>query len=291
MSWRWLMIVAALVGLASPAVAEPVTVGVYAPTVPFEGTAARLAFATTLARHLAGPDAVGRVYGRASDFSAALVGGDIQLAVVDVAFLATTKIPHTTLAVAVRAGATAAPWQLVVRAPAPPLATLRGKTVVAPITDGQHRAFVDHALFGGELAPDFWHVEASPDTLSAVAAVVLGKADAAVVPVGLALPGDLAAVTDLPSVSWPILIAARSAPAEVVTQARAQAPRFAGAAAITGFRPADAEVEQALARRLRRPLRLPPLVVPALRITVGELLVGRRFDIARPAVTSYLPAP
>jgi hypothetical protein len=201
-------VIAALVAaLAGTAAAAPVT-SACAPSTPFDGTA-RLDFANKLAAHLAGADGVGRVYGKASDFAAALAKGDVQLAVVDAEFLATTGAPHTALAVAVRDGDTAAPWQLVARGAAGIL-ELRGKTVLVPITDGRHAAFVDNALLGGELAAGFWKIEPSPDALSAVAAVGLGKADAAVVPSGVALPAGVTRVATLPSVSWPVLIAART---------------------------------------------------------------------------------
>lgn len=275
------------VALAAPAAADPVTVGVYAPSTPFEGTAARLEFANKLAVHLAGPDAVGRVYGKASDFGAALTRGEVQLAVVDAEFLATTAAAHTALAVAVRDGDTAAAWQLVARAPAASILDLRGKTVVAPVTDGRHGAFVDNALLGGELASGFWKVEASPDALSAVAAVGLGKADAAVVPVGVALPAGVARVAVLPTVSWPVLIAAKDAPAAVVAAARDRAASFGGAGAIAGFRTSGVDAYRGLARRMKKQVRQAPLVVPTLRVTVGELIPDRGLTVTPPPLLDY----
>ena len=239
MTARTLTLVVALAALAlvpAAAQAQVVTVGVFAPSTPFDGTAARLDFANKLAAHLGGAGAVGRVYGKGADFAAALAKGDIQLAVVEAEFLATAGAGHTPVAVAVRDGATAAAWQLVARAPIASIVDLRGKTVLAPVTDGRHQAFVDNALLGGELAAGFWKVEASPDALSAVAAVGLGKADAAAVPSGVALPSGVVRIVGLPEVSWPVLIAAKDAPAAVVEAARARASSFPGAGAIAGFR-------------------------------------------------------
>lgn len=288
--------VAALAGLATalalaapPAVADPVTVGVYAPSMPFDGTAARLELASKLAAHLAGADGVGRVYGKASDFAAALARGEIQLAVVDAAFLAASGVAHTDLAVAIRGGDAAVAWQLVARAPIAGVLDLRGKTVVAPVAAPAD--FVDNAMLGGELPVGFFRVEASPDVLSAVAAVDLGKADAAVVPGGIALPAGVVRIAALPTVSWPVLIAARGAPADVIARARERAPSFAGSGAIAGFRAGGADGYQALARRLRRAVRRAPMLLPNLRITVGALIEGRAFTIATPPLASYLPAP
>ncbi|MBE7453571.1 MAG: hypothetical protein HS111_33330 [Kofleriaceae bacterium] len=171
-------------GLAGVAAAEPVRVGVFVPSTPFEGTGARLEFATRLARHIGGDDAVGRVYGRASDFAAALRKGEIDLAVADATYLAAVGGSHAVLAVAVRGGDTRTTWDLVARGQIDSVLGLEGKTVLTPAIGGREAAFVNEALLGGELRPDFLRVEVSPDVLSALAALGLGKADAAVVPSG-----------------------------------------------------------------------------------------------------------
>jgi hypothetical protein len=284
------IVLAMMVGMAArTASAEPVTVGVYVPSMPFEGTAARLELANKLAAHLAGADGVGRVYGKASDFAAALAKGDIQLAVADASFLAASGAAHVDLAVAVRDGDSAVAWQLVARAPIASVLDLRGKTVVAPVASPND--FVANAMLGGELPVGFFKVEASPDVVSAIAAVDLGKADAAVVPGGVALPAGVARLATLPSVSWPVLIAARGAPADVVARARERATSFPGSGAIAGFRTGGADDYLALARRLRRALRRAPMLLPDLRITVGDLLLGRTFTIATPPLASYLSSP
>ena len=72
--------IAVLCATASVAAADGLRVGLFAPSTPFEGTGARLEFATKLAKHIGGDDAVGRVYGKASDFASALRKGDIDLA-------------------------------------------------------------------------------------------------------------------------------------------------------------------------------------------------------------------
>jgi ABC-type amino acid transport substrate-binding protein len=279
-----LAVTLAAVGTAS---AEPLTVGVFAPSTPFAGTAARLEFAKAVAVHVGGPDAVGRVYGRSADFASAAARGEIQLAVVDATYLATASLAHTPLAVAVADGDASVGWQLIARTGITTILELRGRTVLAPVGDGQHTAFVDHALLGGELAPGFWRVEPSPDAASAVAAVGLGKADAAVAPLGLALPGGVVVVAALPSVSRPIAIALKAAPPEVVAAARARLPSFSASGPINGFRAAGGDAYRGLARRLRRIVRQAPLIVPNLRLAVDALLDGRRFAIATAPVTDF----
>jgi ABC-type amino acid transport substrate-binding protein len=274
-----LLTVAALVLMTAVASADGLRVGVFAPSTPFEGTGARLEFATKLARHIGGDDAVGRVYGKASDFSSALRKGDIDLAVVDATYLAASGGSYAVLAVAVRGGDTRASWDLVARGTVDSVLALKGKTVLVPSVGGREGAFVGEALLGGELPADFWKVESSPDVLSAIAALGLGKADAAVVPSGLSLPAGTNRVVSLPAVSWPLLIASPRASADVQALAAEKAPTFGGSGAISGFRSGTSDAYKVLARRFGRPQRRGPMVVPNLRIAVGDLLEGRTFSI------------
>ncbi len=272
-------LVAVLGATASSAAAAPLRVGVFTPATPFDGTGARLEFATKLAKHIGGDDAVGRVYGKAGDFASALRKGEIDLAVVDATYLAASGGSYAVLAVAVRGGETRAVWDLVARGSVDSVLALKGKTVLTPPVGGREVAFVTEALLGGELAPDFFTVDVSPDVLSAVAALGLGKADAAVVPSGLTLPAGTNRVVSLPSVSWPLLIASPKAAADVQALGAERALTFAGSGAISGFRSGTGDAYKALGRRFGRPQRRGPMVVPNLRIAVGELIEGRSFTI------------
>jgi hypothetical protein len=268
-----------LTAMAATAAAEPLRVGVYAPATPFEGTAARLEFVTRLAKHLGGDDAIGRVYGKAGDFASALRKGDIDLAVVDTTYLAASGGSYAVLAVAVRGGDTRTGWDLVARGTVDSVLALKGKTVITPAVGGRETAFVSEALLGGELPPDFFKVESSPDVLSAIAALGIGKADAAVVPSGLSLPSGTNRVVSLPAISWPVLIASPRASAEIQASAAERSLTFAGSGAISGFRSGSSDAYKALARRFGRPQRRGPMVTPNLRIAVGELIEGRTFTI------------
>jgi hypothetical protein len=264
---------------AGAAAADPLRVGMYTPATPFEGTAARLDFATKVAKHIGGPDAVGRVYGKAGDFASALRKGDIDLAVVDATYLAASGGSYAVLAVAVRGGDTKSGWDLVARGTVDNVLALKGKTVLTPPVGGRESAFVSEALLGGELPPDFFKVDSSPDVLSAIAALGIGKADAAVVPSGLALPSGTNRVVSLPAISWPVLIASPRASADTQALAAERAPTFSSTGAITGFRSGSADAYKSLARRFGRPVRRGPMVVPNLRIAVGELLESRTHTI------------
>ena len=261
------------------AAADPLRVGLFAPSTQFDGTGARLEFATKLAKHIGGDDAVGRVYGKASDFASALRKGDIDLAVVDATYLAASGGSYAVLAVAVRGGDTRGGWDLVARGTVDSVLALKGKTVLVPSVGGREAAFVGEAMLGGELPADFFKVEASPDVLSAIAALGLGKSEAAVVPSGLTLPAGTNRVVSLPAVSWPILIASPKASADVQARAAERAPSFGGSGAISGFRSGTADAYKSLLRRFGRPQRRGPMVLPNLRIAVGDLIESRTFKI------------
>lgn len=278
----------ALLALCATAAAAPLRVGVFAPATPFESTSARLDFANRLARHLGGDGSVGRVFARASDFAAALRKGEIDLAVADAGYLAATGGSYAVLAVAVRAGETSSGWDLVARGTIDSVRELQGKTVLAPSVGGREAAFVHEAMLGGELPPDFFRVEASPDVLSALAALGIGKADAAVVPSGLALPAGTNRVVALPGVSWPVLIASPRASAELQAQAAERSLSFSGGGTISGFRGGSSDAYRALARRFGRKVRRGPMVVPNLRIAVGDLIEGRTFTIDPGDVRRYI---
>ncbi len=289
------LLAAVMVALAAAAAAaEPVRVGVFVPATPFEGAGARLEFANRLAAHIGGGQGVGKVYGRAGDFASALRKGDIDVAVVEASYLASTTASVAVVAVAVRGGDTRVGWELVARsgaAGAAGLLGLAGKKVLVPSVGGREREFVLEAMLGGELPADFFRVEASPDVLSAVTALGLGKADAAVVPGGLTLPAGVTRVTTLPAVSWPVLVVSAKATAAVQALAAERALSFGGSGAITGFRAASADAYRGLARRFGRPVRRGPLVIPAVRLAVGVLIDDRTFAIEPGDLRRYAAPP
>ncbi|HYU15801.1 MAG TPA: hypothetical protein VEL05_07015, partial [Candidatus Acidoferrum sp.] len=239
-----------------------------------------------------GAKGIGRVYGQARDFAAAVRKGDVQLAVVDSTYLATIGGGYTVLAIGVRAGGTQAPWQIVSRTGAGRVLDLRGKTVLVPSIGGREADFVLNAMFGGELPRGFFaRIDPAPDVLSAVTAVGLGKADVAVVPTGVELPSGVKPVATLVPVSWPVLVAYGSLPERQRGKVTAAATAFAGEEAITGFRADDGEAVRRLARRFTAPHRRGPMAIPNIRIAAGELIEGRRLAIGHADVRRFAVAP
>jgi len=276
----------------APARADNVTVGLFAPSAPFPTTASRVELASRLGEHVGkavGGTGSGRVYARASDFAAAVRRGDVTIALVDAAYLATTS-GYTVLAASVRNGDTARAWQLVARGGARRFPDLRGKRVLVPANGGQEAGFVFNVLLGG-VERDYLKVEAAPDTASALAALGLGKADAAVVPVDVDLPGGVTQVLALPAIPTPVLVAYGNVSASRRTAIAAAATTFKGDRTIGGFRAGDADGIRAIARRFTAPVKRGPLVVPSVRLVVGDLVEGRTFTIERTPATQFAVSP
>jgi hypothetical protein len=269
--------------------AQNVTVGLYAPTAPFPSSAARVELATRLGDHLGkalGGSGAGRNYARAGDFAAAVKRGDVNVALVDATYLATAGGGYTVLAAGVRGGQTTHGWQLVARN-AGKIAQLRGKRILVPSIGGRETDFVLNVLLGGDIARNYFgKVEAAPDTASALAALGLGKADAAVVPTGVELPGGTSVVLTLPALAGPVLVAygATAQQRQALTSA---ALAFQGDATIGGFRAADADGVRAIARRFTVPVKRGPHVVPNVRLVVGDLVDNRTFRIERTPATTF----
>lgn len=275
--------------------ADDLSVGLYAPTAPFAGTSARQDYVSRLAKHVAaatGKKATGRVYSRAGDFAGAAKGGDLQLAVVDAAYLAAIGVPYTILATSTRGGDATAAWQLVTRGGEATIAELKGKTLLCPAIGGRETEFVTNALLGGELPKKFFgSIDTSPDVASAVTALGLGRADAAVLPGGLELPAGATKLATLPQVSWPVLVAFTGASAELRTQVLDAIGTFDGGDVLGGFDRGGGDAVKALSRRFARAERRGPMVIPGLKVTIDELIQVRRPVIRRVALDALLAAP
>ena len=124
----------ALVAAPTTAAAD-VTIGLYTPTAPFEGSGDRVSFVNAIADHLAsvaGEKVTGKVYGSASAFAAAVKKGEIQFAVVDAPYAAANGLPYNVLAAATRSGSAHAHWHLVAKSSIGTIRDLRGAKVATP---------------------------------------------------------------------------------------------------------------------------------------------------------------
>ena len=189
------------------------------------------------------------------------------------------------LAASVRGGEIEQRWQLVGRG-AKKLADLRGKRVLVPGNGGKEADFALNVLLGG-LDKDFFKIEVAPDSVSAVAAVGLGKADAAIVPGGIELPSGTSQVLALGAVATPMLVAYGGLTPQQRTAIINAAASFKGDGTVGGFRAADGEAVKAIARRFGAPVKRGPLVVPSVRLVVGDLVEGRKLAIERTPATAF----
>jgi len=274
--------------------AETITVGLFAPTAPFPSTAARVELASRLGDHVGkvfGVTANGKVFARASDFSAAVKKGEVTVALVDATFLAATGGNYTVIAAAVRGGESAHGWQLVARS-AEKISALKGKRILVPSIGGREADFVLNVLLAGEVGKDFFaRIEAAPDTASALAALGLGKTDAAIVPTGVDLPSGATSILSLPALSGPVLVVFGTVTAQRKTSLIEAAGSFKGDSTVATLRAADADAVRQIVRRFSPPVKRGPLAVPAIRLLVGDLVEGRTFTIERTPVASFVAGP
>lgn len=280
-----------VIALCAPARADNVTIGLFAPSEPFPSTAARVDLAKRLGEHLGtalGGTGVGRVFARAGDFSSAVKKGEVTVAVVDATYLAGGGAAgYTVIAAATRGGDSMHGWQLVARG-ADTIAQLKGKRLLVPSVGGRENDFVLNVLLGGEVAKDFFgKIESAPDTASTLAALGLGKADAAVVPAAVDLPAGITTVLALPQLSGPVLVAYGAVSPAQRQQLAAAAATFKGDVTIAGFKGGDGETVRAVARRFSIPVKRGPHAVPTVRVLVSDLVEGRTFAIERTPATAF----
>jgi hypothetical protein len=280
-----LLIVALLAGTAR---ADSITVGLFAPSAPFPSTAARVELASKLADEIGAAlhvSASGKVFARASDFADAVKHGDIAVALVDSTYLAAAGGSYTIIA-----GDQPHAWELVARVGK--IDALKGKRVLVPGFGGREGEFVLNALFGGEVARDFFgRIEPAPDTASALAALDLGHGDAAIVPAGVELPNGTTQILALPQVAGPVLVAYGSLSAERKAALAAAAAGLRGDATIAGFRAVEPDTVRRLAARFAPVVKRGPLAVPAIRLLVGDLVEGRTLAIERTPATVFAIVP
>jgi hypothetical protein len=164
----------------------PITIAIYAPNAPFESAADRFAFINRLAQQVtsaAGVQAQGKAFARAADLEAAIKAKQVEFAVVDGIYLAERGVPYSVLATATSGGETTPKWALFTST-ATSVQDLQGKKLTMATSGPRDAAFVENALFDGELqiAKFFSGRASAPDISSAVAAVSLKKADAVFAP-------------------------------------------------------------------------------------------------------------
>jgi len=268
--------------------AAELVIGLYAPSAPFSGPAQRLEFVRALADHVSaqiGRPVIGRVFAASAALASAIRAGDVQFAVIDAPYAAAAGMPYDVLASAVRGGSAVASWQLVVSPGVRSLADLRGKTIAIPIVGTRAGLFVANSLLGGEVEPTYFaKIAEAPDALSAVTMVGAGRAQAALVPSGIELPGGTRPAVTVATIGWPMFVAGPNIDRNTSTQVATAVRSFSSRGPFTGFLGPEAGRYRAI--DLGKPNRKGPMAVPAqARLDVRGLLEGRSYT---PVLTDVL---
>jgi hypothetical protein len=163
--------------------------------------------------------------------------------------------------------------------------------VLVPSIGGREADLVYHALLGEAPRDLFGKLEAAPDTASAVAALALGKADAAVVPASVEPPPGTARLAALPALATPVLVAYGTISVDRRAALARAAASFTGDATIPALRETSDAGVRALAARLAPPRKRAALLVPAARLPAGELVPDRALAIERTPASAFAIAP
>jgi hypothetical protein len=284
--------------LSSTVLAQPITVAIYAPNAPFESAADRFAFINRLAQQItsaAGVQAQGKAFARATDLEAAIKAKQVEFAVVDGIYLAERGVPYSVLATATSGGETQPRWALF-SSSAANVQELQGKKLSIATSGPRDAAFVENALFDGEvpIAKFFSARTSAPDISSAVAAVTLKKADAVFAPETQGK--GLKKVFDAGKIPNPAFCdVGSSVSADVVNKVK-QAVISHGAAgpALDGWKAGGADIYKSLAGRMGARGRRPVMVEPEpVRLEDQDVLVAPALDPALPDVRTqyWTPTP
>jgi hypothetical protein len=285
------------VGVPSVAVADDITIGLFAPTAPFEGSGDRVSFVNAVAEHLSsaagGAKVTGKVYASAGAFASAAKKGEIQFAIVDAPYAAANGLPYTILASALRGGNGSASWQLVAKTSIGSIRDLRGAKVAIPSTGSKAQAFVTNALLGGEVDPSYFaSITEAADTRSALTMITVGKVDAAFVPAGVDPPGGTKRLLSLGNVGWPMFVSLSAADAKMSAAFASRIKSFGGGGGFSGFGDAGAGNYRSLQGSFGKSAKKGPMALPPpARLSVRDLLTGRAFTVQASNVLELVEPP
>ena len=293
-----LALLAVSCGLSASASAadKPLVIAIFAPNAAFESGGARFEFVNRLAQQItsaAGVPAEGKAFARASDLEAAIRNKQVDFAILDGVYLAERGVPYNVLATATSGGDTAPRWALFTSTAAS-VQELQGKKLTMASAGPRDSAFIENALFDGELqiAKFFAARSSAPDLNSAVASVNLKKADAVFAPETQGK--GLRKIFDAGRVPNPAFCEiSTSLSADVVNKVK-QAVLSHGAAgpALDGWKPSGADAYKALASRMGARSRRPVMVEPEpVRLDAGDVLVEPTLETAAPDLKALYWTP
>jgi len=237
-------------GQSQPAPPAKLVIGIYAPTVEFATSAARLQYAQGLAKAIAaqtGMEAEARSFAAFGQLKSA----GVDFAVVDGQCYA-GSLGWPILATAEIGGATSRPWALF-SGQGGGMQELKGKKLAYVQTGCNDNGFIDNAMLDSEVDAGFFSARVGkPDLLGAVAEVAtLRSAQAVFAPVGS--QKGLTKVFDTGSVPNPAFVQVNGKlPADLVGKVGAAVIGYGGGGAIGGWAGPNRGLYQGLAGRLGR---------------------------------------
>jgi hypothetical protein len=263
---------ACLFGSAAAQPADKITIGIYAPTVEFGATQARLAYVQGLARAIEQNTGI-KTEAQSYANVAALKKDAVDFAIIDGVCYA-TNLGWRLLASASIGGGTTRPWGLFSTA-GDTMQALKGKKLAFIATGCNDAGFVDNAMLESEIDAGFFGARTGkPDLTAAIAEVASYKAAHAVFAPTGSVKG-LTKVFDTGVVPNPAFVAiASKLPAATVDKVAAAVIGFGGSGAIAGWAKPSREIYTALAGRLSRTAKLGvPASPEPVRIDAKDALI------------------
>lgn len=279
----------------APARAELI-LGVFAPAAPLENTEERILLGAQLAEHLSAslpgkPVVRSRVFVRASDFDAAK---DLSLVLVDGAYLASPSGDRRAIAVTADVS-----WRLVV---GPGIDSMKAlsqhaerRLLVATGGDPDRARRLANGVFRGEASGFFGDISSAPDSASALAALALGKAACALLPLTdeARLPAGVTVVHSTePMPGMVLAVMSPRVPRDQLAQLEAAARSFRSETSGVSLRAADQGSLAAMVQRLSPPPpRRGPMATLPLRALVNSLLMAPHVSMPRVDARRFVARP
>lgn len=273
MATRIILILLVLTGVASAQAPAQITVGIYAPSVPFETAQARLAYVQGLAKAIEQNTGIKT---KADSYAsmAALKNAKPDYAIVEAQCYATNS-GWQLLANANIGGGTTRAWALYSSAGGN-MQSLKGKKLAFMATGCNDNGFIDNAMLESEVDAGFWGGRSGETggITAAVAAVSSYKTAQAVFAPESAAKG-LTKVFDTGTVANPAFVEVNSKMGATTTNKVAAAVvGYGGGGAIQGWLRPQRDVYQALAGRMQ-PVRKIGVFAPAeaARLDARDVLI------------------
>jgi len=262
-----------LLALATPAMAQPkkITVAIYAPSVEFGASTARVAYVQSLAKAIEQNTGL-QVDAQSYANLAAMKKDNVDFAIVDGPCYA-TNLGWKLLATAQIGGGSTRSYALFASG-ASEMQALKGKKLAFIAAGCNDAGFVDNAMLESEVDPAFFTRVGKPDLTAAIAEVAQTKTAQAVFAPVASVKG-LTKLFDTGAVPNPAFVDVGSKlPQATVDKVAAAVIGFGGGGAIAGWSKPSRDIYTSFAGRLGRAAKTPIFANPEpVRIDARDVLI------------------